>query len=259
MPSPTQKTGYALDSSDDDVPGSPNFESKIDGMLKEGNIVVTAATRSALHLSLKLAWLDGDMEQEDKRAAPAALFRQLDASVQKTQGLMRRIEKYSGTKSIGCDMCAVGDGTVEVATFREMKFGKTLSVKHEVPFRREKGDATVGKKAKPKKIRARQVALDSTLIVMVSRFRMLARLHQDIARRQPNRKRGNQPERDKSAIVARAALFFRQYSTEKLTNYYGGPFARFCRNYYVTVTRSRLSPRGLQKTIRAEIRNPTFS
>jgi len=259
MPSRKRKTGYTLDASDFLVPGSPNFESKIDSLLKEGNIVVTAVARSALNSSLELAWLESDMEQEDRGAAPAALFKQLDASVRKTQMLLRQIKRYPGTKSIGCDMCAVGDGTVDVATFREMKFGKALSVKHEVPFTSEiKSDETVGKTAKSKNIRAQQAALDNKLIVMISRFQMLARLRLEIARKQPRKKRGNQPEHDKSAIVAHAACFFRQYSTEELTNYSDGPFAKFCRSFYVIVTRSRLGPRGLEKTIRAEIRKPTF-
>jgi hypothetical protein len=243
-----------------EVPGSPNFEFKIDSLLKAGNIAVTDAARSALDSSLQQAWLDNDMEQEDKRAAPATLFSQLDASVRKTASLLRRIEKYPRTKSIGCDMCGVWDRSVDVATVREMKFGRTLSVEHEVSSRRKiKGDDTVSKKAKPKNMRATQAALDEKFIVMFSRFQMLARLRAELARKQPRRKRGNQPGRDKSAIVAHAASFFRDYSSEKLTAYPNGPFAKFCRSFYLAVTGSRLSRSGLAKTIRAEIRKPTFT
>jgi hypothetical protein len=95
------------DAPDIEVPGSPNFGPHIDGLLKEGNIAVTAAAQSALNSHLQLAWLDSDMEQEEKRAAPAALFKQLDASVRKTEGLLRRIQKYPRTEVIGNDMCAV--------------------------------------------------------------------------------------------------------------------------------------------------------
>jgi hypothetical protein len=260
MPSRKRKTGYAPDTTDVRVPGSPNFESKIDSLLKEGNIVVTAAARSALNSSLELAWLESDMEQEDRRAAPAALFKQLDASVRKTEGLLRRIEKYPRTKSIGCDMCAVGDGAVDVATAREMIFGKALNVKHEIPSKSEiKGGDTVGKKTKPKKIRATQAALDDKFIVMLSRFQILARLRREIARKQPRRKRGNQPERDKSEIVAQAAWFFRRYSTEELTNYFRWTICQILQEFLRDChALTPWSPR-LKKTIRAEIRKPTFS
>ena len=245
---------------DIEVPGSPNFEPHINGLLKKGNIAVTAAAQSALNIHLKLAWLESDMEQEEKRAAPAALFKQLDASVRKTEGLLRRIQKYPRTEVVGNDMCTVGDGAVDVATAREMIFGKTLRVEHEVPVTAKgKSDGAAGKAVKRKKTRSRQTEINDKFVVMMSRFRMLARLRRDIAKRQPRRQRGNQPDRDKSYIVAHAAWIFRQYSSEKPTAYPNGPFAKFCRSFYVIVTRSRLSRRGLEKTIRAEIGTPTFT
>jgi hypothetical protein len=260
MPSRKLNTDNALDTQGFEVPGSPNFERHIDGLLKEGNIAVTAAAQSALNVYLKLAWLDSDMEQEEKRAAPNALFKQLDASVRKTEGLLRRIQKYPRTEVIGNDICIVGDGAVDVATAREMMFGKTLSVEHKAPVTaKDKSDGAAGRAVKRKITRSRQTEIDDKFVVMVSRFQMLARLRRDIARRQPWRKRGNQPERDKSYIVAHAASFFRRYSAEEPTAYPNGPFAKFCRSFYVIVTRSRLSRSGLEKAIRAEIRTPTFT
>jgi hypothetical protein len=57
MASRKLNTDNALDTPRIEVPGSPNFEPHIDGLLKEGNVPVTDAARSALNISLKLAWL----------------------------------------------------------------------------------------------------------------------------------------------------------------------------------------------------------
>jgi hypothetical protein len=72
----------------------------------------------------------------------------------------------------------------------------------------------------------------------------------------PTRKRGNQEELDKSLVVARAVSFLQRYSSEKPTTSFDGPCVKFCRHFYEIVTGLTLSPSGLEKPIRKELRRP---
>jgi hypothetical protein len=75
----------------------------------------------------------------------------------------------------------------------------------------------------------------------------------------PVTQHGGQPKPDKRMIVARAASFFRRYSTAEFTTYPSGAFPSFCRRFYEIVTGdTHLDLEALQTQIKEEGKQPTF-
>jgi hypothetical protein len=141
------------------------------------------------------------------------------------------------------DECPVGEGTVNIAAVKEMMLGKTLDLPRNPPSLAPFGDRLT----------------HDGIMAIVNRHRLLARLLREISiRYKPKRRRGNQQARDKLLVVGRAALFFRQHSTQELTIYVDGPFVKFCKRFYKTVTGMPPGPSGLEKLIRKELKKPTF-
>ena len=219
------------------VPEAPDFAPHIGALLKEASVKSTPDARLDLDSILQLAWAESKLLRVPK--ASPELFKQLTNSIKKTQALLRKLEGFKHTHNIGFDLCPVGDGTVQFATVQEMKRGENLELPRNPP---PLGDV-------PEQI---------TTIAAINVQRMLDRLLREIARQKPNRKSGNQPELDKRAIVARAAYFFRHYSTVEPTTYFSGPFAKFCKRFYEAVTGKSPSGSGLEKAIKEEIKRPTF-
>jgi hypothetical protein len=170
------------------------------------------------------------------------LCEQLTESIKKTKALLRRLERFERVHDIGFDLCPVGDGTVQFSTVQEMKHGENLELPRNPP--------PLG--GLPEQISS------SGIIAAINIQRVLDRLLREIARYKPNRKQGNQPELDKRVIVARAAYFFRRYSTVEPTTYFDGRFVKFCKRFYEVVAGKTLSKSGLEKMIREEIKRPTF-
>ena len=221
------------------APEAPDFAPHIGALLKEASVKCTPDARSDLDSSLQLAWAESELTRVS-RASPE-LFKQLEYSIKKTQALLRRLERYKHTHDIIFHLCAVGDGTVQFATVQEM-IEKNLELPRNPP--------PLG--GLPEDIPS------NGIIAAINVQRMLDRLLREIARYKPNRKQGNQPEPNKFVIVARAAKFFRHYSTVEPTTYFHGPFARFCKRFYEVVTGEILSKSGLEKAIKEELKRPIF-
>ena len=222
------------------VPKAPDFAPHIGALLEEASVKSTLDARSDLNSILQLAWAEFKLTRTSQ--ASPELFRQLKNSIQKTKALLRKLEEFKHMRNIGFDLCPVGDGTVQFATVQEMKRGENLELPRNPP---PLGDLS------------EQVSSNGT-VAAINVQRMLDRLLREIARHKPNRKQGNQPELDKRVIVARAAYFFRHYSTVEPTTYFDGRFAKFCKRFYEVVTGKTLSKSGLEKMIREEIKRPTF-
>jgi hypothetical protein len=209
--------------------GAPDFEPHIEEMLKKAGIKSTPSARSSLVSYLHLTFADTDLELSRKRGAaeffePRDLLEQLDDSIEETQQLLQRLEKLPHLRGISKDRCAVVGGIVDPLPLKPWF--------DEVP--------------------------PGASIVVIDRQRILQRLRRDIARHNPKRKRGWQREPHKVIVIARAASFFREHSTEEPTTYSGGPFVKFCRRFYEVVTGMPLRASGLQKLIREELKKPTF-
>ena len=94
---------------------------------------------------------------------------------------------------------------------------------------------------------------------MINRQRVLERLLRQLDVFNPKRKRGGQRNLTNREVVARAAHFFRQYSTAKLTTYPDGKFAIFCKRFYEVATGAPpLDDYALDTAIKTEVNNPTF-
>jgi hypothetical protein len=231
------------------VPGAPDFGPSIEKLLKVGGVTSTADARSSLDSNLQLAWV----ESRRREQAPKGYFTQLEDSIEKTQRLLRRLAKFRSTRDIGFDVCPVGDGgpvgdgcpggdgMIAVVTAREMVLGKPVELPRNPPQLPPGGD---------------RFATD--LVAAINRERVLDRLLREVARLKPKRKRGNQEERDKLVIVARAASFFREYSTVEPTTYFDGPFVKFCKGFYKLVTGETLGESGLVAAIRREVAKPSL-
>jgi hypothetical protein len=225
------------------VPGAPDFAPHLEELLEKAGLTNTPDARSTLDSNLQSAWGEYQFERESERGrAPPELFNQLESSVKKTRGLLRRLERFHRLRDIGVDICAVGEGTVDIASAREFILEKDLVLPRNPP----------GLRSGPE-----QVPPGGTL-AMISRKRMLDRLLRDIARFKRKRKQGHQRELDKAVIVAYAASFFRQFSTAETTTYFNGSFAKFCKKFYEVVTGEALTKNGLEKAIKYELKKPTL-
>jgi hypothetical protein len=217
------------------APDAPYFEIHIPELLKEGDIEDSPLAKYWLGVELTLAWADGGARQEIQQKQPDAdLFDQLTNSIEKTQRLLRKLEKFPQWRNIGCDLCAVGEGTISMMAGGTVAIPRNPSPPGSLPERAAPGSS----------------------IAAINRLRVLDRLRRDIAHKNPTRKRGNQKELDKSLIVTRAVSFFRQHSSAKPTTYFDGPCVKFCRHFYEIVTGVTLGRSGLQKQIRKELRRP---
>jgi len=222
------------------APEAPDFEAHIPELLKEGCVQENAETRYVLDRELKLAWAEGDAKRELPQQSPSAgLFKQLTDSIKKTQGLLRRLERYRQWHNIGFDLCAIGEGTISINSAQELMTG-----------------GAIGLPGNPSPLGGLPEVAASDTLAMINRRRVLDRLLREIAHMKPTRKRGNQKELDKSLIVARAVSFLQLYSSEKPTTSFNGPCVKFCRRFYEIVTGVTLGPSGLEKQIRKELRRP---
>jgi hypothetical protein len=219
------------------VPGAPDFSPHFKELLETARVESTLATRSSLDSSLQEAWgaFHFERKQQTRQASPE-LLAQLKDSIRKTKALLGRLERCQEWREVGCDFCPVDDATISIA-----KVPETLELPRNPPALGRLPDLIP-----PHGIRA-----------AINRKRMLDRLVREIDHFSTKRKRGNQKKLDKAIIVAHAASFFRQFSTVKPTTYWDGPFAKFCKKFYVAVTGEMLTGSGLDKAIRNEVKEPT--
>ena len=224
------------------APDAPDFTPHIQELLELTGIAGTPDARKALDWFLQQGWVDSELERERGKPAPPELFKQLETSIKKTQKLLRRLGKFPPTRNIEFDMaCYVGEGTINVATWQE---GMELKLPRNPP-------PLVWCYPEP-------IPFGST-IAMINRQRVLERLLRQLDVFNPKRKRGGQRNLTNRAVVARAAHFFRQYSTAKLTTYPDGKFAIFCKRFYEVATGAPpLDDYALDTAIKTEVNNPTF-
>jgi hypothetical protein len=221
------------------VPEAPDFEAHIPELLKKGCVRKSAAAEAkyVLDRELKLAWAEGGLKRELQQKPPSAeLFKQLTNSIRRTQGLLRQLEGHPQWRNIGFDLCAIGEGTISIESAQELMT-----------------EGTIGLPRNPPPLGPLPEVAASDTLAMINRRRVLDRLLREIAHK-PTRKRGNQEELDKSLIVARAVSFLQRYSSKKPTTSFDGPCVKFCKHFYEIVTGVTLSPSGLDKQIRKELK-----
>ncbi len=227
------------------VPEAPDFGPHVEELITTGGFADTPEIRSHLKLELELGWLDYELERQHGEPR-SKLLDDIEFSVKKTRALLLELEKFGGTGNIIFDHCVVGDGTVAVVTAKDI-YAKGFSLpRHSRP---------------PESLFMRLPPGRS--MAVINREQVLNRLLLDCARRKPGRKkperkRGRRRELDKRLIVARAAGFFRDHSTETPTTYFEGPFVRFCKGFYEVVTRKTLGPSALEKIIKEAVNDPNF-
>jgi hypothetical protein len=223
------------------APDAPDFKNHIPELLKSGGIEDSPVARNRLGVELTLAWAEGDQRLELQQKQPSPdLFKQLTTSISKTQGLLRRLEEFPGWESVACEYCPVGEGTISIQSGEKLISGETLGLPKNPP---------------PLDSWPERVPPGGSL-ALINRQRVLDRLRREIARKRPNRRRGNQKEVDKALIVARAVSFFQQHSPVQATTHFDGPCVKFCKRFYEVVTGVRLGPSGLERQIRRELRRP---
>ena len=226
------------------APDAPDFTPHIEGLLKLAGIAGTPEARDALDWFLQQGRVDVELERQ-RKPAPPELFKQLETSIKKTQMLLRSLGKFPPTRNIEFDMgCYVGEGTISVAPRQEGK-GMELSLPRNPP---------------PLGPYPELVPAGATTVAMINRQRVLDRLMRDLEVFKPKRKLGGQRNLTHRAVIARAAHFFRQYSTAELTAYPGGKFATFCKRFYEVATGAPpLDGYVLDTQIKAEVKNPTIT
>jgi hypothetical protein len=74
------------------------------------------------------------LKRELQEKSPSAdLFTQLTNSIKKTQSLLRRLEGYPRWHNIGCDLCAIGDGTISIKSTQELMTEGTIGLPRNPP------------------------------------------------------------------------------------------------------------------------------
>jgi hypothetical protein len=220
-----------------------DFEPHIDRLLALASVVDTEDAWVNLNNCLVMAGACWDLDLESKKMRiPAEHLNKLEASIRKTQSLLRNSEKYLGSERIRFIRCPVGEGTVATQTFEPGKWGQT------VPFPSDP--------LPPLGISVERVP-PGGMIASINIQRTLGRMLREIAR--AKRSGGRPREEGKSSIVSYAALFFREHCTGAVTPNPSGQFATFCRSFYEAVTGARhLDRDDLQIHIKAEVKKPTF-
>lgn len=224
------------------IPGI-DFEPHIDRLLALASVVDTQHARMDLNNCLVMARACWDLDLESKNMRiPAEHLNKLEASIRKTQSLLRNSEKYLGSERIRFIRCPVGEGTVATQTFEPGKWGQT------VPFPSD---------PLPPLGRSPEVVPHGGMIASINIRRTLDRVLREIAR--AKRSQARPREEGKRSIVAYAAKFFREHSTAAVTSYPSGQFATFCRSFYEGVTGvESLDLDDLQFQIRPEVKTRTF-
>jgi hypothetical protein len=213
-----------------EIPGA-DFKPHIDRLLKVAGVVNTTDTRlrldSCLVMARAFAW---DLNVMRQSKIPTEELSTLETSIKRVQILLRKSEKYLGSKRIRFIDCPVGEGTV--ATYDPSSLGSSRS--EEVP--------------------------DGGMRATINVQRSLDRVLREISREKREKRSQARPrEEGKRAVVAYAAKFFREYSPEAVTAYPSGKFATFCRSFYEAVTGEELlRSDALQSHIRAEVKKPRF-
>jgi hypothetical protein len=208
-------------------------------LLDMAGVANSADARSELVLALQFARLRHGSAFKSHQRAPPELFEQLETSVRKTLGLLRRIKKYPGSCGMSFVLCPVERGdVVDVATTQDMLRGRRL----QLPQHPSISD---------KDLRWLSPALDGMIaginVELVLRKMML---------HQPGRRvRGGPKKVGKHAIVHYAAGFFRLHSSEKPTTNINNSFRRFAEQFYRTVTGQDVDPGGLEWQIRSVLKD----
>src|SRR5262245_23952465 len=99
------------------VSGAPDFDPRVDALLKIAGIQSTAAIRSALVSHLQLAWGNFQYERKHQRQPSSKLLTQLKNSIRKTQALLTKLEKFEVWGDINFDHTAVDNLTISIAEF----------------------------------------------------------------------------------------------------------------------------------------------
>jgi hypothetical protein len=226
------------------APGAPDFALHFEELLGLVRIKSTPEVKADLDAELRLAWLYNTMERKHQSLAPPEDIEQLKNSITDTQKYLRRLEKFGRTSDIVCHFCPVGEGTVSIATLREMKFGETLELPRNPP---------------PLGGLPEQIPLE-TMMVAINIHRLLERLKREIDyTHQRKKKPYGQFRRDNQIVIAHAARFSRRHSSVKATSYCDGPFFKFCKLFFEVVTGSSLpGDHALDARIKAEWKKPYF-
>lgn len=233
------KTGRASGAVRRRVPDAPKFGPHIDKLLKAACAESTPDVRSELDSRLQEAWMYCEMSQRSRQRSPREDkdLKQLKGSLKKTQNLLRRLRTYWVTRDIGFDTCPVGDGTISIATVRELQFGGTLDLPRNPP---------------PFEGFPEEISHDAALAA-VNVERLLSRLLCEIDR--IKRKPWGQRKPGQFAAVYEAARFFAEYSTVAMTTYSGGEFVEFCELFYSVVTQDDVKRGGLAAQIKKVVRD----
>jgi len=219
---------------------APDFRPYIEKLLGLAGIANTPDARDALDRCLQGAWCSSQLADLHRKSAPPELFKQLKTSIKKTQQLLRQLGAFPPTEDIKFDMlCYLEEGTITVAA---------NGVSYVIPLR---DPPPLGSYLDFEVIPA------GATRATINRQRVLDRLLRDLDRSKPKRKRGGQRNAIYQAVVGFAGLFFREYSSAKLTTYPGGEFVSFCKLFYEIATgASPLDDYVLDTQIRAEVKSP---
>jgi hypothetical protein len=228
-----------------EIPGA-DFAPYIDRLLKIAGVVNRTDTRerldSCLVMAKAFAW---DLNVMRRSKIPTKELSTLETSIKKVQILLRKSEKYLGSKRIRFIDCPVGEGTVATQKFERGRRGE------KVPFPPDPLPPLGSSRSKE--------VPDGGLLATINIQRTLERLMREIAHEKRLGRRARPREEGKRAVVAYAAKFFREYSPEVVTAYPSGKFATFCRSFYEAVTGEELlRSDALQSHIRAEVKKPRF-
>jgi hypothetical protein len=168
------------------VPGAPDFSPHFENLLKTAGAESTPASRTALISSLQQAWGEFQYELRQQSEATPELVKTAMNSIQMTIGLLAKLEKCREWRDVGFDYCPVDDATISIA-----KFPNAVELPRNPPSL-----GRLPERLPPHGIQAG-----------VNRKRMLDRLLREIDHQNRKRKRGNQTDRDKTAVVGYAGFF----------------------------------------------------
>ena len=186
-----------------------------------------------------MAWVSWQVESDHRDYPPPELVESLDKAIRKTKTLLQNVEKHLRSRSIAFDFYPIGKETVREA--------KSASAPRTSPRLGPLVDR-LGPNASVAEINVYRV---------LDRLQRRMGIHRRAWRRKSSR--GRPREEGKAAIVAYAAVFFREHSALRLTGYSGGDFADFCRAFYEAVTgETDAGGSALEAQIKAEAKRPTF-
>lgn len=222
-------------------------DADVDQLLKIAGAPNNADTRSALVLNLQLARGHCRLSKEEKQT-PAALFKQLDKSLTRTQILLQQLQKQPAWNDVCFRDYISGDGIAVAVSAKELFEGK-LRLPRTPPPPWRLSDA-------PLHLRLPHLEADGTLIA-INILGVLADIQSEIVQRALKPKRGQPVKVDKSVCVFYARNFFVHHSRNKASTDPKSGFAEFSESFYGIVSGTPLQPGALAWHIRRELAKKT--